>query len=439
MTCAPGPSGWNLLRTLLALRRAPLSALVESRTRWGDFVRFPLGGRTFYLLSHPTGAEHVLRTHAKNYTKGTWTYGLLRSILGNGLLTSDGAEWRRQRTLVQPAFHKALLETLATTVVDAADEMLERWLEQAKRNVPVDAGAEMTRLALAAVSRAILGVGTVGHADAVGRHLNAVLDHLQRKVASVVDWPASWPLAQNRRFRRNVLALQAVVQDIVEARRRSPGTGADLVAILLEAGHLTDREIRDQVMTFLLAGHETTANLLTWTLAMVTEHADVERALRREVDGVLGGARPTAEHITRLPYGRMVLQETARLYPPIWTLERRAEQADEVGGFALPAGASVAICLYVLHRHPSVWRDPERFDPDRFAAGAVKKLPPCAYVPFGAGFRTCVGEAFATMEAQLVLARMLQAVRFERADEGPSVPAAYVTLRPERPLRLRVR
>jgi cytochrome P450 len=433
----PGPRGLQIPATLLDLRRDPLRAFLSARARWGPCVRVPLGKRTFYLVADPAAARHVLVDNARNYTKDTFSYGLLRRVLGDGVLTSDGAAWRRQRRIVQPAFHRAQVAALAAHVVAQVDATIARW----PRGADVDVGEAMTALGLHAVSAAILGVDIGADADAVGTHLMAALEHLMARTNSLVAWPESWPLPAERRFRAHVAALDAIVDRIILARRRGRGDGADLVAALLEArdedgGRLADAEIRDQVKTFLLAGHETTANLLTWTFGLLAAHPAAEARVRREIDEVLAGAPPTAGHVAALVEIERVLLEAMRLYPPIWLVERRAIEADTIRGAPVPAGAPVAVCQYVLHRDPDVWPDPDRFDPDRFTPAADAARPRGAYLPFGAGARTCIGEGFAMMQAKLVVARVLQAVRPEPVAALPA-PVAYATLRPRTPLRLR--
>jgi cytochrome P450 len=434
----PGPRGLAIPALLLALRRDPLRGFLDARARWGPCVRVPLGARTFYLVADPAAARHVLVDNARNYSKDTFSYGLLRSVLGDGVLTSDGAAWRRQRRIVQPAFHRSQVAALAADVVRHVDATLARW----PRGAEVDVGAAMTTLGLRVVSGAILGVDLGADADAVGDHLMAALAHLMRRTHSLVAWPAWWPQPAERRFRARVAALDDIVARVIERRRRGRGgDGADLVAALLDARDedgtgLDDAAIRDQVKTFLLAGHETTANLLTWAFGLLAAHPASAARVRAELDSVLGGAPPTAAHLPALEETERVLRETLRLYPPIWLVERRALEADTLAGAPVPAGAPVAVCQYVLHRDPDVWPEPERFDPDRFAPAAEAARPRGAYLPFGAGARTCIGEGFALMQAKLVVARVLQRMRPVPLAELPR-PIAYATLRPGTPLRLR--
>ncbi|HKA90142.1 MAG TPA: cytochrome P450 [Haliangiales bacterium] len=410
---APGPRGWEVVSTLLRLRRDPLRSFLAARARWGPCVRVPLGKRTFYLIADPAGARRVLCDNARNYTKDTWSFGLLRGALGEGLLTGDGAVWRAQRRRAQPAFSRARIQALADTVVAHTDYMLAAW----PADGDVDVGAEMVRVTLRIMSSAMLGVDVAREVTEISRHLSGVLAYMRDRTASLIGWPRA-----ARRFRAHVAALDGVVDGIIRARRAAPGSRADALSALLEArdedgSALADDEICAQVKTFLLAGHETTASLLTWTLGLLAAHpAAVDRA-RTAPD--------------------TVFKEALRLYPPLWLVERRATLPDEIGGVSIPAGSPVAVCQWALHRDPAIWPEPERFDPDRFLPAAEAARPRGAYLPFGAGARTCVGEGFAMMLARLVIARVLDAFRLAPAGPLPE-PVACVTLRPAAPVRLRV-
>jgi cytochrome P450 len=444
---APGPRGWEVLPTLLSLRRDPLAALADVRARWGPFVRIPLGRRSFFLVADPDAARRVLCDNARGYGKDTWSYNLLRRVLGSGLLTSEGEAWRCRRRLLAPAFHRSMLATLGECVVERSDAMLQRWRALGHGAV-VDIGSEVTRLSVDVVARAILGTDIGTDAELVALHLKGALAHIHDRTQRPFDLPASWPTPGNERFRADVQALDAVVDRMIDARQREPSGGANLVATLLavrdERGvALSRREIRDELKTFLLAGHETTATLLSWTLGFLARHPEIEAHVRHETRALLGAERPSAEHLVRLAYLRAVLSETLRLYPPLWLVERRATEADVLSGFHVARGSSVAVCQYLLHRDSSAFPEPHRFMPERFLSGQR----PRGYLPFGAGSRRCIGDAFALMEAGLVTARIAQAgceardgqaLRLELVGPELPEPAAYVTLRPREPIRMRV-
>src|SRR5262249_54130504 len=303
---APGPRGWEVVSTLLRLRRDPLRSFLAARARWGPCVRVPLGKRTFYLIADPAGARRVLCDNARNCTKDTWSFGLLRGALGEGLLTGDGAVWRAQRRRAQPAFSRARIQALADTVVAHTDYMLAAW----PADGDVDVGAEMVRVTLRIMSSAMLGVDVAREVTEISRHLSGVLAYMRDRTASLIGWPRA-----ARRFRAHVAALDGVVDGIIRARRAAPGSRADALSALLEArdedgSALADDEICAQVKTFLLAGHETTASLLTWTLGLLAAHpAAVDRA-RTAPD--------------------TVFKEALRLYPPLWLVQRPATLPDEI-------------------------------------------------------------------------------------------------------------
>ena len=437
---APGPRGVAVVRALLALRRAPQHAFSELRARYGPVVRIPLGLRTFYIVGSPSAARHVLCDNARSYGKTTWSYELLRRVLGDGLLTSEGPTWRRQRRAIQPAFHKSQLPAVAEAAAARADALLAR-LRACGDGVVLDLGEEMTTLALDVLAHAVLGAELGRDAPRLVSHLTSVLAYIRERTRRPVDFPASWPLPHHERFRADLAALDGIAARIVEARRSSPG-GHDLVATLLAARDerglpLSERELIDQLKTFLLAGHETTANLLTWTLAILSREPAAIARVANEVRAVAGAGRVTVEQLAELPFTRAVVAESLRLYPPLWLVERRALAADVLDGFAIEPGATVAVSQYLLHRDALDFPEPERFLPERFMHGER----PRGYLPFGAGSRTCIGDAFALTQAAVVIARFAQAsraLRLELVDGRLPEPEAYVTLRPRGPVRVRV-
>lgn len=428
----------ELVRTLRALRDDPLAAFSALRERHGSVVRIPLGARTFYVVGGAGAARRVLCDNARNYSKDTWSYGLLRRVLGAGLLTSETADWRRQRRLLQPTFHRSKLPGLADTTLARTDALLERW-RTLGAGAELDVGREMSTLSLEILAHAVLGIELGRDRDAVLAHLSACLAYIRDRTSRLFDVPEWWPLSHHARFRAELAALDAIVRRIILARRAAPAAG-DLVSTLLaardEAGHpLGDREVLAQIKTFLLAGHETTANLLTWMLALLARHPEAARRIEIEVQAVAGSSRLSAEVVSGLPYTRAVVAEALRLYPPLWLVERRALAADILDGHAIEPGATVAVSQYLLQRDSAVFAEPERFMPERFLRGER----PQGYLPFGAGSRTCIGDAFALLQASTIVARLAQ--RGSRltltAPELPR-PEALVTLRPSAPVTVRL-
>lgn len=438
----PGPRGVRLLRTLTALRRDPLASFLEATREYGDLIHFPLLHRSFYLVTHPEHVARVLHENHRNYHKGTRTYAKIRALMGEGLITSDGAVWRRHRRLVQPAFHHQQIASFATIVTGLTAEAITQWRGRTERQAPLDIAQEMMHLTLRIVGRALFGQEVGSDRGSIGAAITVALDHTARRAEGIFD-PGPLPTPAARRFRRALAQLDELVFQLIAERRRSLKGRSDLLAMLLEArdertgDRLSDAELRDQVLTLLLAGHETTATALTWTCVLLCAHPQVQDRLRSEV-GKLGERTPEFADLANLPFTRMVLQEAMRLFPPIWIIERRAVGEDVIGGCRIPAGATLALSQYVTHRHPAFWDDPERFDPERFRPERAAGRPRYAYFPFGGGPRACVGAGFAMMEAQLILAMLVQAFRLELVPGQQVAPRPGITLRPRTPIRMRL-
>jgi cytochrome P450 len=417
------------------MRRDAASEFLAEWRAQGDVATLHLGprgvGRVATLLVRPEHVEHVLVRNARNYSLSA-SYAVLEGFLGDGLLTSQGERWRRHRRLVQPAFAPAALTVAAPHFVAAAADAATRL--GAGGDHPLDLAAEMGRLTLDGVGRALFGADLVGEAPVIGRALRVVQDFTVHAAyfpapAAVQTRLKDLPTPGALRYRAAVRDLDRVIGRLV-ARPRPEPVHADLLSLVTaaaapgEAGH---REIRDQVMTFLLAGHETTAAALTWTFALLSRHADVRRRVVAELDEVLGGREVTQADVASLPLLSAVLKESLRLFPPAWTIERRAEQEDQIDGHVLPAGSTVLLSPYLTHRHPDFWDNPEGFDPDRWLDGGPV-LPRGAYLPFGAGARQCIGGAFATLEATLMLATLLPRVEIDLAPGPPLRPVPRITL-----------
>lgn len=440
---APGPRGTALPGVVFGLWRDPLGTFRRLRREHGDVVLLPLRHRAFYLVTHPAQVARVLQRNADHYGKSTRTYAKIRSFLGDGLVTSEGAAWARQRRLVQPAFHGHRIREFAGLVADLASEAMESWEARARRGEPVEPGTEMTRLTLRIVGRAFFGTEVGGGSEEIGRAITVALEHTTRMAEGLLDLGAL-PTPGRRRFRSALRKLDGLVSDLVEETRRRPGADRHFLSLLLDAGDettgegLTDREVRDQVLTLLLAGHETTATALTWTCYLLSRNAAEQERLGEEARGVLDGRPAGYGDLRSLPYTRAVLQEALRLFPPLWLLERRALVEDVLGGVTVPEGATIALCPYLTHRHPDFWEDPDRFDPDRFLPGASGNKGPYAYFPFGGGPRACVGGGFAMMEAQLILATLASRFRLRPGSEREVKPRPGITLRPGGPIPLRL-
>ena len=423
--------------TVAESRRDPRAFFMKSWEQFGDVFRYQLGPWTFHLLSHPDHVRHVLQDNYRNYPR-SFHYRLTKLVIGDGLVATEGEVWRRQRRMVQPAFHEARVAALAGAMAQATEDMLGRWeaARHAETGQPFDVSKEMIGLTLRIVGRTLLGVDLGGETDVMSPAITEALAYLDFRLNNLVTWPLFVPTARNLRFRRAMRTLDDVVYDIIRRRRDGADTG-DLLSMLLavrdeETGAaMTDLEVRNQVMTFIGAGHETTATALAWTWYLLSKHPEVERRLREEVIDVLGDRTPTAADARRLSLTRRCFEEAMRLYPPVFGVVRGVVADDEIGGYRIAAGTSVILCQYVTHRHPAAWEDPERFDPDRFLPERAARRPKFAYFPFLGGPHHCVGSDFATMEGAIILAMVVRRYRLRVAPGAVVEPATMVTLRPK--------
>ncbi len=436
----PGPRGLTALRALLAMRRDCVGAFLDLRARYGDAIHIPAGRLDLALLNHPDHVAHVLQKNAGAYEKSP-SYRELELVLGKGLLTSEGAFWKRQRRLAQPAFKRRNLAGFAPTMVAATEALLDGW---AASPGPRDLAAETMRLALQIAGRTLFSAELADEADALGSALAVALPFVQHRTEALFNWPVGWPLPSHLRFRRALAQLDGVVHELIERRRRGAPEAArrDLLSTLVfardpDTGERMDaRQVRDEVMTFLLAGHETTANALAWTFYLLANHPEVEARVLAETQAVLGDRAPTAEDAPRLELTRRVVLDSMRLFPPAWVIERSALQDDVVGGFRVPKGTLVMLCSYTTHRHPDFWEEPDRFDPDRFLPERSVDRPRCAYFPFGAGQRQCIGEDFAMLEMLLIVPLVVRRFRLALDPTHRVEAEPGVTLRPRGGIRM---
>jgi cytochrome P450 len=435
MTLPPRPRGAAVLGSALDLQRDFLGTLERARLDHGDVVRFVAGPpglrRTLYALFHPDAVRRVLATEADRYRKDNRFYEEVRWALGDGLLNSQDERWLRQRRFVQPLFTRRRIAGYAASMADEAAELLARWRSWDGR--PVDMHHEMSRVTLRVVGRLLFG-SDVEQAVPVVRTAFPILgEHARRRALTPLVAPRTWPTPANRRAQRAQQDVYGVCDTLIAARRARPTGGEDLLSLLIAARDdgegLDDAEIRDQILIFLLAGHDTTAIALTFALHLLGRHPDVQRRVHEEVDAVLGERRPTAADVEALAYTTMVLKEAMRLYPPAPALGRRTASGDRIGGFDIPPGVDIALSPWVTHRHPGFWPDPARFDPERFAPEREAERHRHAYFPFGAGPRACIGQYFSMLEATIVLATIVRGYEVAALSEDPPVRPG-ITLQP---------
>lgn len=426
----PGPRGHWLLGNLRQFRREKLDFYRRLAHEYGDVAAFRLGPKRIVLLSHPDVIEQVLVTDNRNFVKH-FVMRLLRPVLGNGLLTSDGDVWLRQRKLMQPAFQRQRIDSYGAIFVEHAERLLATWQDGATRDIHTD----MMRLALGIVTKALLDA-EISAAHEVGRAMEVLMEDFTYRFEGIVKLPKWLPTPWNLRVDRARRQLKNIIDGVIHERRRDSRDRGDLLSMLVQArdqddsSGMSDNQLRDEMMTLFLAGHETTANALTWTWYLLAEHPDVEAKLLAELRDVLGERSPTVADVPRLVFAERVVLEAMRLYPPVYAFGREAVNDCTIGGYDIPAGMTVLMSQWVVQRDPRFFDEPERFHPERWAGDFAKRLPKYAYFPFGGGPRVCIGNSFAMLEAMLVLATMVPRFSVRLAPNQVIQPAPAVTLRP---------
>lgn len=438
-----GPGSWFTLKQMLGAPGSQrLRAMEDSIQQYGQTVRFHLGPLDFYVSGDPAVARHVLVEHPQRYVKSD-RYDSLKFLLGQGLVTSEGALWKRQRKLTQPAFHKPKLAALASMMTAAGDEMLNSWA--ARGDVPIALHSEMMKVTLNIVGRALFGTDLNAFSQRFAEHLETLLPYIDKRsmaIASIPDWV---PTPDNLKARRARQGIYDIVDTIINQRRQAGGEGDDLLGMLLGARDedtgqgMDDAQLRDEVVTLVSAGHETTANALSWTFHLLAQNPEAERKMHAEVSSVLEGRAPTMADLPRLSYTSQVLQESMRIFPPVWILDRFSLEDDTIGDVQFPKGSRIAVFVYHLHHNPQHWPNPEKFDPERFTPENVAARHRGAYLPFGAGPRQCLGNHFAMMEGVLLLAQIAQRYRVVPLPGQPVIELEpTVTLRPSVDFKVRL-
>ena len=399
-----------------------------------------MGGQHMFLANHPDYIREVLVTNNSNYVKGRALQRAKR-LLGQGLLTSEGELHRRQRLLVQPAFHRQRIASYGQVMVDHADRASSRW----KDGDTFDMGHEMTRLTLGIVAKTLFDAEVDSEADEIGEAMTCIMEMFNLLMYPFAELIEKLPLPQVRRYERMRARLDATIYRIIDERRRSGEDRGDLLSILLLAqdeedgsGGMSDTQVRDEALTLFLAGHETTANTLTWTWYLLSQHPEVEKKLHKELDEILQGRLPAFEDVPRLVYTEMVVAESIRLFPPAWAIGRRSLVDQKIGNYSIPANAIVLLSPFVTQRDARFFPDPTRFDPERWTPEAKDARSQYSYFPFGGGTRRCVGEGFAWAEAILVIATLASRWRARLVAGQRVEPKALITLRPKNAIHMTI-
>jgi cytochrome P450 len=422
----------------LAYRRGPLPFFQNLAQQYGDISYFRLGPQQAFFLNHPDYIKDVLVTNHQNFMKGLALQRAKR-LLGEGLLTSEGSFHRRQRRLAQPAFHRARIASYANVMTEHAATTRERWHD----GETLDISEEMMQLTLGIVGKTLFDADVASDAGEVGEAMTVLMGLFNVLTIPFFELIQKLPLPQLRRFDQAKAKLDAIIYRLVEERRRSGEDRGDLLSMLLlsqdtegDGGQMTNEQLRDELMTIFLAGHETTANALTWTLYLLSQNAETEIKLHEEIDTVLGGRLPAFEDVARLKYTEMVLAESMRLFPPAWAVGRLALEDCEIGGYVVPKKSLVLMSQFVMHHDARYFVDPLRFDAERWTPEAREARPQFSYFPFGGGPRRCIGEGFAWMEGILLLATLAQRWRMKLVPGHPVALNSVMTLRPKHGMRM---
>jgi cytochrome P450 len=434
----PGPSGLGFYFSLLRTPKNWLRFLGRLGKEYGDISFFRLFGVPVCFINKPEYIERVLVSGVSDFAKSK-DYAPLKTLMGNGLLTSEGEFWRRQRKLVQPAFHRERIAAYGEVMVRYAEKMMAGWRDAEVR----DAHKDMMRLTLDIVAKTLFDADVTSDAVEVGETLEVAMERYSALAWLAVFLPTSVMAPWYWIFRKTLRQLDTIIYRIIRARRESKRDQGDLLSMLLKAqaedgSQMTDQQLRDEVMTLFLAGHETTANALAWTWYLLSLNPEAEARLHSELQEVLAGRSPRIEDLQRLRYTQMVVKESLRVFPPAWGVGRETLREIQLGEYRVPAGTNVFISQWVVQREPRYFEQPEKFLPERWTEEFEKQLPKFAYFPFGGGPRVCVGASFALMEAALLLATIAQKYRLAVDPGHPVVPLASVTLRPKHGIRVKL-
>ncbi|MEM7332601.1 MAG: cytochrome P450 [Chloroflexota bacterium] len=427
------PGTTDVLKRFTSIMRDPLSFLLEMSQSFGDSVPFNLPDEKARLINHPDLIEYVLLTNNRNYSKKTPQFETFAYVAGNGLLNSDGSFWLRQRRIAQPAFHRRKINQMIMAMQSETEKKLTEWRALSSGTV-VDMEQEMLQLTLGITMKSLFNMDISGQEAEMVKTIEETLGYVMFRAQVMVPIPPTWPLPVNRRFQKAMRTLDAFVYQMIEDRRQSTETIDDVLSIFISATDedgkpLPDELIRDEILTLIIAGYETAASGMTWLWALLAENADIFQNVRNELAEVLNGRSPTLEDLPNLPYLKQTIQEGWRLYPPSWVITRAAIEDDVIGGEPIAAGTLVIISPYTMHRHPTIWPDPNTFNPERFKR--ENERPRYAFIPFGGGPRLCIGHTFAEMETMVIMGTLAQHFYPQPVAQPPHKTRALVTIRPK--------
>lgn len=439
----PGPRGLPFIGCLLPFLRNPMAFLAKVAQEYGGIARVPIRGNVFYLVSEPEMLREIFITHRQNYRKNI-RYHHAQALIGQGLLLSEGDDWRYQRQITQPAFHPGYINAQVGWMREVTQKYLDRWETVADSGAAIDVEPEFARLAQLLAGYYSLGPGFADIATQFCDIAAAIKKQWPVAPRSVLDLLKPRPKAQLKRFHETLAELDDCLYRYIAERRKSGFEDCGILSLLVKAGRrdgqpFSERELRDQLFTLFFAGHETSATALCWIHYFLARHADVRQRFQREIDAVLEGRMPAPEDLDRLEYTEQVVQESLRVYSPIHAISRVALADNTVGGYLVPAGTTIYISLYATHRLPKYWPDPERFDPERFTREQCEARSKFAYIPFAAGHRNCIGGVQAIVELKMILAQIAQRYVLDLVPGQKIEPAPGTTMYPRYGMKMTLR
>lgn len=428
----PGPKLNLIIKGSDALQNTPFEYLTELNELYPDIARLKAVHLDIVQITNPDYIRQVLQTDQKNYTKSV-QYEQLKLILGEGLVTSEGDMWKKQRKLIQPAFHRQQIASFFDIMVDCTNEMLNEW--KVAPNSTIDLSEHMMKITLQIIGKTMLSKDVKSTSTEVDKALTFIIRAVNKRTMKALNLPMWLPLPKHLEFEKNVKVLDKIIYDIINERKIHGHGNGDLLDMLMQSKYedtgepMPDKLLKDEVMTIFLAGHETTANALSWTMYLLSQNPECIKKIRAEVDRVTQGEEITLAHLQQLEYTRACLSEGMRIYPPVWLIARKAIVDTSLGEYEIPAGTNVFITPFLVHMREDLWDKPEEFWPERWFTDEVKKMDKFAYFPFAAGPRMCIGNTFALMESELILAKMIQAFDFEYLSNVAPEKDPTVTLR----------
>ncbi len=430
----PGPKGHFFWGVLPELQQDMLGLYHNTAPQYGDIVRLHFAGVDTFMLSHPDHFKQVLQDNNRNYKRNTFFNSIVKQFVGLSLFTADGDDWLSRRRLMQPAFHRQRLNTFGEIMADSSAKLIERW-DQAPAGQRLEVDQEMMALTLQVAGRALFSRDLLGESRELGEAFSDLSGFMNYRMQTPISPPVFVPTRPHRQFKRAMRTVDRYIFDMIGQRRQGGQPGDDLLALLMEARDadtgqgMTHKQLRNEVATMMFAGHETTSVTLTWAFYLLSQNPAAEAQMQAELDQVLAGRAPTLNDLPNLPYTRAVIEETLRIYPPAFGVNRQSIAEDTFGDYRVPANASITLMFYNAHHDPRFWTEPDQFDPGRFSPERSANRPPFAYLPFGAGPRLCIGNQFALTEAQLVLASIAQRYQLRLTPGHPVRPNVSFLLR----------